>query len=202
MTSLVDDKRALRATLRARLAALPARAFRDAGVAVAAHLAPLVPARGPVACFASRADELDTAPLITLVRARGLQVALPRIDGDDLAFVVVSDVAALPRDRWGIPAPDPNAPAIDLADCGLVVVPGLAFDDGGGRLGHGRGYYDRVLSRGDVVDRVVGVFLDEARVPEVPMGECDVRLRRVCTPARGVVTVGVVAAPDRVVVDE
>jgi 5-formyltetrahydrofolate cyclo-ligase len=189
MTTLVDDKRALRATLRARLAALPAQAFRDAGVAVAAHVAPLLPATGIIACFASRADEVDTAPVIALARARGLPVALPRIDGDDLAFVVVDDVAALPLDRWGIPAPDANAPVIDAGDCGLVIVPGLAFDDAGGRLGFGRGYYDRVLSRGNVVERAVGVFVDEVRVPRVPMGPRDVRLRRMCTPSRGVVVV-------------
>ena len=186
MSTVVDDKRVLRATLRARLAALSAQAFHEGGVVVAEHLAPLLPTRGLIACFASRAGELDTAPLLALARARGLHVALPRINGDDLAFVVVDDEAVLPRDRWGIPAPDPRAPHIDVAACGLVVVPGLAFDDAGGRLGHGRGYYDRVLSRADVVDRAIGVFVDEQHVSRVPMDAHDVRLRRICTPARGV----------------
>jgi 5-formyltetrahydrofolate cyclo-ligase len=208
MTTLAADKRAVRATLRARLDALPLAAFVDAGVAVAAHLAPWLPERGVVACFASRARELDTAPLIALARARGLRVALPRMDGDDLAFVVVDDVAALPLDRLGIPAPEADAPAVDVAACALVVVPGLGFDERGGRLGYGRGYYDRVLSRGDVVDRAIGVFLDEQRVACVPMGAHDVRLRRVCTPARGVVhgdgvvDVDVRGAAGVVVVDE
>ncbi|MBM4282756.1 MAG: 5-formyltetrahydrofolate cyclo-ligase [Deltaproteobacteria bacterium] len=200
MSGLVDQKRALRATLRARLAALPAPAFHDAGVVVAAHLVPLLPARGVVAAFASRAGELDTTPLLALARARGLQVALPRIDGDALGFVIVDDDAALPRDRWGIPAPDPRAPTIDVGSCGLVVVPGLAFDDAGGRLGYGRGYYDRALAGADILDRAVGVSLDEQRVGRLPMAAHDVRLRRLCTPARGVFDTPASARPP--VVDE
>jgi 5-formyltetrahydrofolate cyclo-ligase len=187
MTSLAADKRALRAALRARLDTLPLSAFVDAGHVIARHLLPLLPARGVVAAFASRARELQTAPLFALARARGLQVALPRIDGDALAFVVVDDEGALPLDRFGIPAPPAGAPAVAVETCGLIVVPGLGFDERGGRLGYGRGYYDRVLSRGGVVDRAVGVFLDEQRVERVPMDAHDVRLQRLCTPSRGVV---------------
>jgi 5-formyltetrahydrofolate cyclo-ligase len=189
MKSFPADKRALRAALRSRLGALPSSAFVDAGDVVAGHLVPLLPAQGIVACFASRARELATTPLLAQARARELQVALPRIDGDELAFVVVDDVEVLPLDRFGIPTPPADAPVVDVAACGLVVVPGLGFDDRGGRLGHGRGYYDRLLSRPHVVDRAIGVFLDEQQLEHVPMAPHDVRLSRFCTPRRGICNV-------------
>jgi 5-formyltetrahydrofolate cyclo-ligase len=176
----------LRRQMRATLTTLSPATFAEGGGRVDHHLAPLLPPTGIVAAYASRADELATGPLIARVRARGLQLALPRIDGDTLAFVVVDDVDALPRDRWGIAAPAADAPAVALGACALVIVPGLAFDDDGHRLGHGRGFYDRALAAAGVVDRAVGVFLDEQRVPRVPTDAHDVRLRRVCTPARGV----------------
>jgi 5-formyltetrahydrofolate cyclo-ligase len=89
---------------------------------------------------------------------------------------------------------------VPLAACGLVVVPGCAFDRQGGRLGHGRGFYDRALgrlperaptqealaeARGPVV---VGVGLDLQVIATVPMGPLDVRLPGLCTPALGLVT--------------
>jgi 5-formyltetrahydrofolate cyclo-ligase len=187
-------KRTLRRELRARLQALPRAAFVDAGAAVAHHLAPRLPPRGIVASFAGRDDEIATAPLHALARARGLAVALPRMDGDALAFVVVDDEGALPRDRFGIAAPPAEGEVVPLSACGLVVVPGLAFDERGGRLGHGRGFYDRALAGAavvdrSVVDRAVGVFLDEQCVARVPVDAHDVRLRCVCTPTRGLVVV-------------
>lgn len=166
------------------------------GEAVARHLAPLLPRPSSpcspdeaVALFASGDDELDTRPLDALLRARGIARALPRIDGDDLVFHLVDGPAhALPRDSFGIPTPPDSSPRIALADCSLVVVPGLGVDDDGGRIGYGRGYYDRALA-GVARDRIVAVFLDEQQIERVPMDTRDVRLPRWCTPARGVVVV-------------
>jgi 5-formyltetrahydrofolate cyclo-ligase len=194
MTQLDDDKRALRAALKHALAALPVEHFRDAGRAIAAHLAPSLPGSGVVAAFAARAREVDTGPLLGLLRERGVRVALPRIDGDELAFCLVDDVTTLPADRLGIPTPPSDAERVPLAACALVVVPGLGVDARGHRIGFGRGFYDRALARaavvdGAVVDRAVGVFVDGAVVPHVPHGAHDVRLRRFCTPLRGLVDV-------------
>lgn len=179
-------KKLLRRTLRARLRGRDGLA---AGVQIAMHLAALLPATGTVAFFASREGEVDTRPLDGLLRARGLRRALPRIVDDVLVFCVVDEPAHdLPRDDYGIPTPRDGSAVVALADCDLVVVPGLGFDDGGGRIGYGRGFYDRALKDVDG-DRIVGVFFDEARVDVVPMTSLDFRLPRLCTPGRGVVVV-------------
>lgn len=200
---LRPDKKGLRQHQRRTLNELTTQAKHDGGVAIAAHLSGLLQALATttnptVALFASTAAELDTRPLDTLLLQRRIPRALPRIEAGELVFHLVEGPAHdLPVDGFGIPTPPPTAARIALLDCALVLVPGLGFDNEGGRIGYGRGYYDRALQHLPI-DRVIGLFLDEQWVPEVPMVEGDVRLRRLCTPARGIVTVAAAA----VVVDK
>jgi 5-formyltetrahydrofolate cyclo-ligase len=184
----IGDKHALRTSMRERLRALPPDAFVAAGAAIVDPLLALLSEQpAPVALFASRSREIDTSPLDAALRARHVVRAAPLIVGDALAFKLVplaQPLHALTIDRLGIPTPDARWPEVDLARC-LVVVPGLAFDERGGRMGYGRGYYDRALARASL-DRCVGLCLDEQLVPLVPMEPHDVRLRALATPTRGV----------------
>lgn len=186
--TIVEKKRALRRDMKARLAAISAEMHHAAGVKIASALADR--ATGAVALFASTSTEISTAPLDTLLRGRMRARAVPALLDDASAIIfrlVPHDVALheMPRDRMGIPTPDPTWPTIVLARCELIVVPGLAFDHSGGRLGYGRGYYDRALAGVDL-ERCVAVLHDEQLVDEVPRETHDVRLRRLCTPALGV----------------
>ena len=190
MAIMNPDKRELRKRLRSVLRSLSTTTKHAGGEAVARHLAPLLPSTpAVVALFASTVDELDTRSLDELLIARSLARAIPRIDRGELAFHLVDGpVHALPLDAFGIPTPPSTSPLVSLADCALVLVPGLGFDDDGGRLGYGRGFYDRALQVVDL-ERVVGLFLDEQRVERVPMFGSDRRLRRLRTPECGVVVV-------------
>lgn len=188
--NVVDEKRALRRDLRAALDAVSADEKARAGRAVAALLAPLLAAvrPGPVAAFASTARELDTAPVDDALRAAAITRLLPRINGDTLVFHVVPPdraIHTLARDAHGIPTPDAAWPAMDLAPCPLVLVPGCAFADDGARIGFGRGYYDRVLGALARAPRpvVLGVALDVQRVPHVPSEPHDVRVDALVTPS-------------------
>ncbi len=104
-----------------------------------------------VLAFLSMPSEANTKELIEHALASGKRVAVPRIDGLDIAFVELSgDWQSWPRDRWDIPQPPASAnilspDAIATADT-VSAMPGLAFDRCGGRLGRGKGYYDRWLS--------------------------------------------------------
>jgi len=140
-----------------------------------------------VLCFLSMPHEISTEALIDGARAGGKRVAVPRIDGDDIRFVVMPDASKdLARDKWGIPVPGANWPALALAraDRVLVTAPGLAFDREGNRLGRGKGYYDRFLSRARAEVpgmSVIGVCFSEQLVTEVPHGERDQMLDGVVT---------------------
>jgi len=101
--------------------------------------------------FLSMPAEIDTAPAVDAALAAGKRVAVPRIRGDDIEFIELAPGwRDWPRDRWDIPEPPAELAAIRLGDMAttptLALVPGLAFDRAGGRLGRGKGYYDRFLS--------------------------------------------------------
>ena len=219
MADRIDDrpglqaaKKEFRVAMTARLKAVtPAERIRrsQAAAAIAASF-PAWTGVGLVLAFLSMPAEIDTLPVIGLALEAGKRVAVPRIDDGDLAFIeLTGDWRSWPLDRWSIPTPPANAPilpAIYLASlpC-LALVPGLAFDRKGGRLGRGKGYYDRflaaVLKAAAEAAPVPGASVQAAEddkpmnagpkpsfttvaygydfqaIPRVPMGKHDIRLQ-------------------------
>jgi 5-formyltetrahydrofolate cyclo-ligase len=137
--------------------------------------------------FLSMAHEIATEAMIGAAFAAGRPVAVPRIESDDIRFhLVPPDAPSPPRDRWGIPVPDASWPLLDLARAGriLVAAPGLAFDRKGNRLGRGKGYYDRFLSRARASGArclVIGICFDDQLVADVPHTDRDQRMDGVVT---------------------
>jgi len=179
----------MRAVMKRRLTGIDPADLAERSAAMAGRLA-LTEAWGradTILCFLSMPHELDTAGVILAARARGKAVAVPRIQGNDIRFVVMpTDAGELPRDAWGIPEPGPAWLPLDIARAGhvLVTAPGLAFDRQGNRLGRGKGYYDRFLdgarrAAGSII--VLGICLADQLVDAVPHVERDQRLDGVVT---------------------
>ncbi|QWU17198.1 5-formyltetrahydrofolate cyclo-ligase [Paenibacillus sophorae] len=124
-------------------------------------------------------SELDTRPLIEWCWANERKVILPRVHADtgELSLHRVESWNELAQGAYGIPEPAETSPAIGEEAGPLVVfVPGLAFDARGGRLGYGRGYYDRLWARfrvsasGTPENTVwIGLAYGAQVLPEVPM---------------------------------
>jgi 5-formyltetrahydrofolate cyclo-ligase len=94
----------------------------------------------------------------------------------------------LTRGPWGLLEPlEPWLPESALADAGLVIVPALAIDHRGARLGRGRGFYDRSLPSRDPHARLIAVVRDDELVKELPAEPHDVPMTDALTPRRGVI---------------
>ena len=90
-------------------------------------------------------QEVRTRPIIERAWAEGKRVAVPKVTGDAMRFIWIDDLDALSPGGFGVPEPAAGGPEADDDDA-LVLVPGLAFDARGHRVGYGGGYYDRWLA--------------------------------------------------------
>lgn len=134
--------------------------------------------------FAPMAGELDIWPLIEAAWEMGKEVALPQFDPAIRAYRVcrVRGAADLVLGHFGIREPAPDCPPAELKRLDLVLVPGVAFDSRGRRLGRGKGYYDRMLPATRGV--LCGVAFDEQVVGEVPAAPHDASVSCILTPTR------------------
>ena len=166
---MIATKRALRARVNAAVHGLPAaevEAQSLAACAVAASHSAFRAARSIVIFLSMPTGEVHTDALLRSALDRHVRVFVPRVSGprpEDMSFLQVdgdADVRSFPRSRWGVPEPSeaytsgemrPVWPPVqsDSSDAQntVIVVPGLAFDSSGARLGRGRGYYDVAITR-------------------------------------------------------
>lgn len=176
----------LRTKLRKQRGALPeeARRARSERIAQAVLALPEWRDARTVASFRPMRKEVDVGALAEAARAQGKRLALPRVDrrSDALVFSVVDGTTSLETSPFGVEEPSPDSPPLDPAEIDLVVVPALAFDERGFRLGYGKGYYDRFLA--GIRAATVGVAYDFEMLAELPTMEWDVAVRIIVTDAR------------------
>ena len=134
-------------------------------------------------------SEWDTRALLEAALARAKTVALPRVNLEtgmlDICAITRLEHDAAPGYR-GIPEPSAHCELLDVASIDWVLVPGVAFDRDGHRIGYGGGYYDRLLPllRADA-HRVAGAF-ELQLVDHVPAASHDVAVDAVVTEARSI----------------
>lgn len=116
-----------------------------------------------VLAYAATGHELDLADLLADLTTRRVAIHYPRVAGDHLE--VVADTELRPGFRG---VREPVGAAVDDGDLDAVLLPGLAFDPTGGRLGQGGGHYDRLLARLPERTLRVGVGFSCQLVPRVP----------------------------------
>jgi len=185
------DQRAAKAHLRAEMkelrAALPAASLpihaKEAARQVRAL--PEWQAARTVCLYASFKQELGTMPLLQAALAEGKRLILPRARPDGtLELHAVTDLASLASSHLGIPEPLASAPTVTPEAVDFFLVPGLAFDDEGRRLGYGAGFYDRLLAQARPTAFTLGYGYDFQISPEVPTEPHDRLLQAVATTDR------------------
>ncbi len=179
------DKQDVRARALSRRRSRTPEQRRDDAERLAAHLLaqPVVARARRVAAYLSMPSEPGTGPLLDALVARGTEVVVPVSLPDRTMQWVLLDPDEPPvTSDLGVPQPqgEPLGPDA-LASCDVVLVPALAADVHGHRLGRGAGYYDRALE-GLAVPVCAVVHADEL-LDDVPVEPHDVPVQLVATPA-------------------
>jgi 5-formyltetrahydrofolate cyclo-ligase len=135
-----------------------------------------------VAMYAAKGSEVDTAQIDGFARDQGWIVAYPRVSGNarSLTFHAVS-LDELAPSRFGLREPSADAAAVAIDEITAFVVPGLAFDRGGGRIGWGRGHYDATFAAASAVALRVGLAFECQLVEHVAREPHDVALHIIIT---------------------
>lgn len=177
----------LRRLIRTRLAEMPPSARADASAALCSMLRTQSVWRKArnVLYFSPLPDEPNIWPLVEEALASGQPVTLPRYlpaENRYTLHTIRRGPRTLEPGPFGILEPTLACPEADPKQLDLVLVPGVAFTLAGGRLGRGKGYFDRLLA--DVPGLKCGVAFDCQIVPEVPLEPHDVHLNCILTPTR------------------
>lgn len=191
-----------RATVKARLAAMPPGEVEQQSLALCKNLIEWLHAADArtVMIYAPVKGEADVRPIAAawaliasterscvadaLKSSRPHRVCLPRTDWAraSIAPVKVTDWDSdLVEARFGLREPRPDLPVVSLEDLDAVLVPGLAFDRTGRRLGRGAGFYDRFLTRLPARVLTVGVALEAQMLDSVPTDSHDVGVHWLAT---------------------
>jgi 5-formyltetrahydrofolate cyclo-ligase len=176
-------KRAIRTRVRAARDAIPPEERDRASRAIAGRVLELeeIERAGMVMAFWSFGSEVDTAPLIDALHARGVRTALPRIVEGDLEPRAYAPGDPVTRTAFGAWEPS-EGETLDPSVIDVVLTPAVVFDRSGGRVGYGGGFYDRFfpLTRRDAVR--VGVGFDIQLIDgHAPSGHFDMPLDALVT---------------------
>lgn len=140
-------------------------------------------AAGCLALYSPLLNEVFTEKIFEVSRRLGKKVAYPRVCDSTLEFIEVSDRGELQPGAYGILEPK-GFRVMPLDSLDLLIVPGVAFDLSGHRLGYGKGFYDRVLHRRAGHALLVGLCFEQQLIDALPAETHDVRMDRVITEER------------------
>ena len=181
---MTPDRTLLRQEFKQRRQAMPPGVRQAAIKAINMHLCRLGALQNPgiVAAFMALADEVDVLPWMRAHWARQGQVVLPRIaKAGVMAFYPHNASATLKTNQYGIDEPIGEKPVAPTT-IDTILVPLVAYDRTGTRLGMGGGYYDRFLTDIRPETKVIGVAFDcQASSTTLPRAEWDIPLHAVVT---------------------
>jgi len=136
-----------------------------------------------VLAFASIRNEVRTRPIIEEAWSTGKRVALPRVHGDELRLHLIDSQTPLGEGSFSVPEPSADAAAIEPSEIDFALIPALALDPRGYRIGYGGGFYDRLIPRLSKAC-TCAIAYDFQLISEVPELHFDVSVDLVITDSR------------------
>jgi 5-formyltetrahydrofolate cyclo-ligase len=181
-------KQQIRAEARARQQSQPHREQLSAEICRKLAALPEYAAAATVMAYVDFGCEVQTRPFLPRVWQQGKRLIVPYCVGEQIELFLLQSLDELAEGAMHILEPRPELRGradrqVDASQLDLIVVPGLAFDRHGGRLGRGKGYYDRLLQLVPPRTTLVAVCFECQLFPEIPMLSHDVRVHKVITEA-------------------
>lgn len=142
------NKQELRRTIRERKRAMTEEEIVERSNALAEKFynSPAYQAAATIYGYLPYNQEVRTVPMLQRALDDGKRVAVPKVYGDEMRFIYLEDLTQVSKGYAGIPEPIADAPVAEDQRA-LVLMPGLAFDPQGHRIGYGGGFYDRFLAQ-------------------------------------------------------
>ena len=182
-----NQKSELRAKIRAALEKISPAVRAVESIELGERLNTQLPSAHTILFFAPLPDELDVWPVLELSLALGTTCALPFFDAEKKTYGA-REIKKLATDivtgKFGVREPAASCAEIPLERFDLVLVPGMAFDLIGNRLGRGRGVYDRLLQ--SVSGVKCGVCYDLQLLENIPTEPHDAKVDFILTPAKSI----------------
>jgi 5-formyltetrahydrofolate cyclo-ligase len=185
ISPIANSKSALRQKIRAQLEKISPAVRAVESIGLCERLKAQIPSAHTILFFAPLPDELDIWPVLELSLALGTNCTLPFFDeekkiyGAKLLKNLTADIAT---GKFGVREPAASCEEIPLNKFDLVLVPGVAFDLSGNRLGRGQGFYDRILAEASGIK--CGVAYDFQLLEKIPTEPHDAQVDFMLTPSR------------------
>ena len=168
------DKKALRASIRDQKRAMTTEEIESLSATLAEKFyeTPQYKAASTIYGYLPYNQEVRTVPMLQRALDDGKTVAVPKVIDDRMIFVVMDDLSKVEKGYAGIPEPIKDDPVADDPTA-LVLMPGLAFDPQGHRIGYGGGFYDRFLAQ-EPDHPTVALCYDFQMLPKLETEEFDI----------------------------
>lgn len=142
------NKQELRRTIRERKRAMTEEEIVERSNALAEKFynSPAYQAASTIYGYLPYNQEVRTIPMLQRALDEGKRVAVPKVYGEEMRFIYLEDLTQVSKGYAGIPEPIADAPVAEDQRA-LVLMPGLAFDPQGHRIGYGGGFYDKFLAK-------------------------------------------------------
>jgi 5-formyltetrahydrofolate cyclo-ligase len=174
------DKAELRRSLLKKRQSMSVEEWREKSDRICSHLeaSSLFAGAKTVLAYFSFRQEPDISSLFASDRTWGF----PRCVGDSLEWHIYNPGDSLQNGPYGILEPHPQSPSIPPSEVDLILIPAVACDYRGYRLGYGGGYYDRLLTLPNWANKpTLGIVFEFALLPYFPVDSWDKQLHGVCT---------------------
>ncbi|HVU28504.1 MAG TPA: 5-formyltetrahydrofolate cyclo-ligase [Verrucomicrobiae bacterium] len=188
ISSIANSKSELRAQIRERLDKISLAVRTVESMELCARLEPQLRSAQTILFYAPLPDELDVWPLLEKW-LKSKTCALPAFDAAAQSYIarrVTNLETDIAEGKFGVSEPTANCEKIPFDKFNLILVPGMAFDLRGNRLGRGKGFYDRILSEADGVK--CGVAYDFQLLEKIPAEPHDTQVDFIFTPKNCVTT--------------